>query len=162
VILQHAVPESLVAFVTSLESRLAVLLEAKVCFKQVTKVSMPIAQPRRQEKSTLVLFSQRGLYCMLFYEMRLITRSLKPWVVHLYLVSLVLIFPCRSPWVSRVLQWVTQWHEGYEGSISTQEEVELMVSKLLALYSTAELGSQPNAKVRVIISLFRGYEADPE
>ena len=60
----------------------------------------------------------------------------------------MLIFPHRSSWVARILQWVTQWHEGYEGSLSSREEVKLMVSKLLALYSTAELGSQPNAKVR--------------
>lgn len=60
----------------------------------------------------------------------------------------MLIFPHRSPWVARILQWIIQWHEGYEGSLSSREEVELMMSKLLALYSTAELGSQSNAKVR--------------
>jgi hypothetical protein len=95
-----------------------------------------------------VPFSQRALYCMLFQEMRLITRSLKPWVVRHYTVSPVLIFFLRSPWVSQVLQWTTQWHEEYEGDLSFKEEIEVMVSKLLALYSTVELGSQPNVKVR--------------
>lgn len=46
----------------------------------------PAAEFCQQEKSTLVPFSQRALYCMLFHEMRLITRSLKPWVVHLCLM----------------------------------------------------------------------------
>ena len=91
---------------------------------------------------------------MLFHEIRLISRSLKPWVVHLYLTYFVLISFRRSPWVSRILQWVIQWHEGYEGALSPKEEVELMVSKLLALYSTAELGSQPNHKVRRFTVLF--------
>ncbi|KAF9653663.1 hypothetical protein BDM02DRAFT_3135161 [Thelephora ganbajun] len=110
----------LVAFINSLESRLAVLLEAK-------------------ERSTLVPFSQRALYCILFYEMRLTTHSLKP-----------------STWVSRILQWVTQWHEGYEGGHSFKGEVELMVSKLLALYSATELGSRSNAKSRgtMVLSTF--------
>ena len=66
----------------------------------------------------------------------------------------VLIFIRRSPWVSRVLQWTTQWHEEYEGDLSFKEEIELMVSKLLALYSTVELGAQPNIKVRGLAALF--------
>jgi len=72
----------------------------------------------------------------------------------------MLIFFRRSPWVSRVLLWVTQWHEGYEGGLSSREEIGLMVSKLLALYSTAELGFQPNPKVKELISLFLRHEAD--
>jgi len=41
VILQDAAPEGLVAFVTSLESRLAILLEAKVRSK-VTEISISL------------------------------------------------------------------------------------------------------------------------
>lgn len=59
----------------------------------------------------------------------------------------------RSPWVSRVLQWTAQWHEEYEGDLSFKEEIEVVVSKLLALYSTVELGSQPNTKVREAAAL---------
>ena len=99
---------------------------------------------------------------MLFHEIRLISRSLKPWVVHLYLRSFALISSHRSPWVSRILQWVIQWHEGYEGALSSKEEVELMVSKLLALYSTAEMGSQPNHKVRRLTALFPERKVDSE
>ena len=142
-------PEGLVAFATSLESRLGVLLDAKVHLKKVTNIPMPTAELSQQERSTLVPFSQRGLYCMLFHEMRLITRSLKPYVVHPCLIPPMLIPLCSRPWVSRVLQWVTQWHEGHEGSLFPKEEVEFMVSKLLALYSTVELGSQPNANAKV-------------
>lgn len=74
----------------------------------------------------------------------------------------IFIFSRRSPWVSQVLQWVARWHEVYEGSLPFEEEVELMISKLLALYSTTELGFQPNTKVRVFTVLFLGYKADSE
>lgn len=94
--------------------------------------------------------------------MRLITRSLKPWVPHHYIVFPVLTFICRSPWVGRILQWVTQWHEVHKGGLSFKEEVELMMSKLLALYSTVELGSQPNLKVRRLTVLFLVHKADSE
>ena len=80
--LQHTTSESLVAFVTSLESRLAILLEAKVGPKSIAGY-VPLSLSFRQERAALVPFSQRALYCMLFQEMRLITRSLKPWVVTL-------------------------------------------------------------------------------
>lgn len=43
-----------------------------------TKIQTPVVKSRQQERSVLIPFSQRALYCMLFHEMRLITRSLKP------------------------------------------------------------------------------------
>lgn len=90
----------------------------------------------------------------------MITRSLKPCVLRHSIMSLVLIFFCRSPWVGRVLQWITQWHEESEGDLSFKEEVEVIVSKLLALYSTVELGSQPSVKVRG--SFYRSHKPDLE
>lgn len=69
-------------------------------------------------------------------------------------MSPVFIFLRRSPWVSRVLQWITQWHEENKGDLSFKEEIEVMVSKLLALYSTVGLGSQQNAKVGGLAVLF--------
>ena len=55
-----------------------------------------------------------------------------------------------------------QWHEKHKGDLSFKEEIEVMVSKLLALYSTVELGSQPNAKVRRLTALLLESQANLE
>jgi len=59
-----------------------------------------------------------------------------------------------------VVQLTTQWYEKCKGDLSFKEEIEMMVSKLLALYSTVELGSQQNVKVRGLVAL--SHKADLE
>ena len=68
-----------VRFATALEARLGVTVVSKVCLSAklftVTLLKIRIVV---QEQITLIPDSQRILFCDLFREIRLLTRSLKP------------------------------------------------------------------------------------
>lgn len=82
-VMQSTDPASLLAvgkFVVALEARLALLIEAKVgSFSAHPSISPDQFIPS-QEQNMQIPPSQRMLLCMLFREIRLLTKSLKPCV----------------------------------------------------------------------------------
>ncbi|CCL98233.1 uncharacterized protein FIBRA_00227 [Fibroporia radiculosa] len=100
-----------IRFAISLEARLGVLIRTK-------------------EQTLRIPMSQRNLYCALFHEIRLLTRSPKP-----------------APWLSSIITWTEQITENVAES---EEEDEFMASftKLRALYSHAEDALQGGNKRR--------------
>ena len=72
-------PEVFVKFLLSMESRLAIILTAKVpTFSSF--IGVHISFFISQEQVMRLPMSQRMLFASLFYEIRLYTRSLKPYV----------------------------------------------------------------------------------
>ncbi|KAF8636927.1 hypothetical protein AX17_003178 [Amanita inopinata Kibby_2008] len=99
----------IIKFVMGLESRLSVLLVAR-------------------EKGSLYPFSHRVLYCILFREIRLLTRSSKP-----------------APWLSKVVAWLVEYHKE---ELTNDEELDTTISQLQGLYEAARNGSHSGGKRR--------------
>ncbi|KAI0754356.1 hypothetical protein C8Q80DRAFT_1095352 [Daedaleopsis nitida] len=102
-----AVLAATVKFVASLENRLGMLIEAK-------------------EQHTLIPASQRLLFCALFRECRLLTRSLKPAV-----------------WLPSVVNWTSSYLFDAETDPNeglNEDEVATTLRKLESLYEEAKTG----------------------
>ncbi|KAF8155551.1 hypothetical protein B0H34DRAFT_751522 [Crassisporium funariophilum] len=100
-----------VRFTTALETRLALLVDAK-------------------EQTTYIPPSQRTLFCILFRESRLLSRSLKP-----------------ASWLSRTLSWFNTFWADDEIEYLEQEVVDSM-ERVQGLYMAAQEGVQQNEKRR--------------
>ncbi|THH32609.1 hypothetical protein EUX98_g1559 [Antrodiella citrinella] len=108
-------------FATALEARLGPSLVSK-------------------EQIALIPDSQRILFCGLFVEIRLLTRSLKPAV-----------------WLPSVVTWFTQWHveETDENRTITladgREDLPNVFNKLLAVYTQAQDSSRSSSKRSTLV-----------
>ncbi|KAF8830399.1 hypothetical protein HHX47_DHR2000635 [Lentinula edodes] len=93
-------------FALSLEQRLSILIETK-------------------EHTSLIPLSQRLLFCMLFREIRLLTRSLK-----------------SAPWLSRFVEWFVSYNE------HTDDDSDVVAlratTQVKALYALAQTGGRPS------------------
>ncbi|KAF8652353.1 hypothetical protein AX16_004383 [Volvariella volvacea WC 439] len=108
-------PVEALKFVLALETRLAILLEVR-------------------EKSTLIPLSQRLLFCILFREMRLLTRSLKPAI-----------------WLSRVVKWVHEYFSFDDLEDEPQKELQKSVEQVQTLYEAARDGTRTSQKRRTTL-----------
>ncbi|KAK2461214.1 hypothetical protein APHAL10511_006741 [Amanita phalloides] len=97
---------NVIKFLVSLEARLSVLLGAR-------------------EKEFLYPFSHRVLYCILFREIRLLTRSSKP-----------------VTWLSTIVTWFVDYYNEELVSGAEYDELEDTLSRLQALYEAAQIGVQ--------------------
>ncbi|OBZ67524.1 hypothetical protein A0H81_12594 [Grifola frondosa] len=108
-------------FFTALEARLGLMLETK-------------------EQSTLIPVSQRFLFCSLFREIRLLTRSLKP-----------------ASWLPSVVSWAlydpTQDADQAFNIDDDDEETMATFDKLQALYAQAQAGASGSGKRRTTVIL---------
>ncbi|TFK38037.1 hypothetical protein BDQ12DRAFT_735948 [Crucibulum laeve] len=91
-------------FVMALESRIAILLEVK-------------------ERTSLIPPSQRMLFCILFREFRLLTRSLK-----------------STSWLPKVVLWFTDFHSEDDLNGDLEAEVTDIVKQIQGLYTAARDG----------------------
>ncbi|KAF5379141.1 hypothetical protein D9615_005965 [Tricholomella constricta] len=118
----------MVKFVMALESRLAILLEAR-------------------ERTTLTAPSQRLLFCILFREMRLLTRSLKP-----------------AAWLGRIVDWYIDTSVDDEIGQDPEEEEKSTIGQLQGLYAAAQDGvrSTPQRRSTMLLSrsLHRSHSTD--
>ncbi|KAJ3934148.1 MAG: hypothetical protein NXY57DRAFT_995571 [Lentinula lateritia] len=93
-------------FAISLEQRLSILIETK-------------------EHTSLIPLSQRLLFCMLFREIRLLTRSLK-----------------SAPWLPRFVEWFVSYNE------HTDDDSDVVAlrttTQIKALYALAQTGGRPS------------------
>ncbi|KAG6856950.1 hypothetical protein H0H87_011936 [Tephrocybe sp. NHM501043] len=99
-----------VKFVAALEARLAILLEAK-------------------ERTNLLAPSQRLLFCVLFREMRLLTRSLK-----------------SAAWLVRVVDWYIDIYADDGSGPDPAEEEKSTIGQIQALYAAAHDGVRSTAQ----------------
>ncbi|TFK72480.1 hypothetical protein BDN72DRAFT_957330 [Pluteus cervinus] len=99
-------------FFLSLEMRLAILLEAR-------------------ERTILVPFSQRLLFCILLREIRLLTRSLKP-----------------AAWLPKVVSWFITYLSDDDVIDEADEELQLSIGQLQGLYIAAQDGVRSSQKRR--------------
>ncbi|KAJ4490126.1 hypothetical protein J3R30DRAFT_3419267 [Lentinula aciculospora] len=95
-------------FVISLEQRLSILIETK-------------------ERTNLIPLSQRLLFCMLFREIRLLTRSLK-----------------SAPWLSRFVEWFVSHHENEHLDDDSDLVTLGAIKQIKALYALAQTGGRPS------------------
>ncbi|TFY56273.1 hypothetical protein EVJ58_g7743, partial [Rhodofomes roseus] len=99
-------------FVTAVEARLGALIQAK-------------------EQNTRIPVSQRILFCALFREIRLLTRSLKP-----------------TAWLSSVISWASYDPDREDNEdVYQEEEVGISLDKLRALYAHANEALRGGSKV---------------
>ncbi|KAH9946910.1 hypothetical protein B0H21DRAFT_857417 [Amylocystis lapponica] len=118
-----------VKFASALETRLGVLLEAK-------------------EQAALVPIPQRLLFCALFREIRLLTRSLKP-----------------ASWLSSIVSWsLFQQPVSRDDNLDISdneedEETKATFGKLFALYTQAEDASRSTNKRRTTMFMSPGLDA---
>lgn len=80
--MSHGQHSAAVKFSMTLEAKLGMLLEAKVC-THFHSLALALISCSSQERHTLIPASQRLLFCALFRECRLLTRSLKGCVISL-------------------------------------------------------------------------------
>ncbi|CAA7264275.1 unnamed protein product [Cyclocybe aegerita] len=107
-----------IRFVTALESRLWQTIDVK-------------------ERKFLLPPSHRMLFCMLFREIRLLTRSSKP-----------------APWLPRTLQWFDAYcADEHVGDL--EQEVTLSVERIQGLYMAAQEGVQQINKRHISMLLAR-------
>ncbi|KAK7685921.1 hypothetical protein QCA50_010730 [Cerrena zonata] len=110
-----------VKFASALEARLGILIEAK-------------------EHTMLVSEPQRYLFCGLFREIRLLTRSLK-----------------SAPWLGSVISWCAHWQASSHDEDRTlmygdeSEDVETAFNKLLAMYVHVQENSRASNKRRTVM-----------
>ncbi|KAJ3966535.1 hypothetical protein EV361DRAFT_934787 [Lentinula raphanica] len=98
-------------FAISLEQRLSKLVEMK-------------------ERSTLIPLSQRLLFCMLFREIRLLTRSLK-----------------SAPWLTRIVEWFVNYHDDEHAEDDSDLVTADAINQIKTLYDLAQTGSRaPNIR----------------
>ncbi|KAG5646355.1 hypothetical protein DXG03_003678 [Asterophora parasitica] len=105
-------------FVIALEARLAILLEAK-------------------ERTALTAPSHRLLFCILFREIRLLTRSLKP-----------------APWLNRIVNWYIDVNMDDEIGQDPEVEEKSTIGQLQGLYAAAQDGvrSTPQRRSTMLLS----------
>lgn len=99
-------------FVATLESRLNILLDVK-------------------ERSTFIAPSQRMLFCILFREIRLLNRSLKP-----------------APWLHRTISWFVDFCTDYDLGGKLESEVNESTERIQGLYLAAQEGVRENYQRR--------------
>ncbi|KAG7095353.1 hypothetical protein E1B28_006112 [Marasmius oreades] len=110
-------------FAFALEARLALLIEAK-------------------EKTTLVPFSQRLLFMMLFREIRLLTKSLK-----------------SIKWLPRLISWFVNYHDRRD---ELEDEMSNEIALIQEVYDIVkEVGRPPNQKHRSTMILSPPLERTP-
>ncbi|KAI0659698.1 hypothetical protein C8Q70DRAFT_914754 [Cubamyces menziesii] len=105
-------------FAFALEARIALLLAAK-------------------EQNTVIPASQRLLFCLLFRECRLSTRSLKPAI-----------------WLASVVNWTSSysWGDAVDPEEEAdEEEIHATLSKIAALYEQAKAGIGSGGKRRTTV-----------
>ena len=102
----------------------------------------------------LVPVSQRALFCVLFLETRLLTRSLKPYVHGQLLTHWQLTITRSTSWLSRVVSWLQQSDteaerapDGVQNEKDTCDEHTSSVCKLEALYAAVQNDFQVSHKV---------------
>ena len=83
-----------------------------------------------KERTTLLPPSQRMLFCMLFREFRLLTRSAKP-----------------ASWFSRTLRWFEEFFRD-EDAGDLEHEVTDSMERVQGLYLAAQEGVQQSHKVK--------------
>ncbi|KDR79961.1 hypothetical protein GALMADRAFT_242128 [Galerina marginata CBS 339.88] len=114
-----------IRFVTQLEGRLWLMIEAK-------------------ERTALLPPSQRLLFCVLFREFRLLTRSVKP-----------------APWLSRTLQWFNIFFAD-EDLGDLEQDVTDSMERVQGLYMAAQEGvQQSNKRHTSTIFAMTAYKAIP-
>ncbi|TFK92378.1 hypothetical protein K466DRAFT_480806 [Polyporus arcularius HHB13444] len=113
-------------FVVPLETRLGMLIEAK-------------------EQHTLIPASQRLLFCTLFRECRLLTRSLR-----------------TAGWLPPVVNWTSSYLFDAETDPDeglNEDEVEVTLKKLMALYQQAKAGIGGGGKRRTTVVASSGTDS---
>jgi hypothetical protein len=107
-----------------------------------------------QEKNVLVPVSQRALFCVLFLETRLLTRSLKSYVHAQILTHRQLTITHSTSWLSRVVSWFQQSNteaehepDHVQNDKDTHEEHTSSVYKLEMLYAAVQNDFRMSHKV---------------
>ena len=102
----------------------------------------------------LVPQSQRALFCVLFLETRLLTRSLKSYVHGQLSTHWQLTITRSASWLSRVVSWLQQSDteaerelDGVQNDKDTRDEHTSSVCKLEALYAAVQNDFQVSHKV---------------
>ncbi|KAI0327553.1 hypothetical protein GY45DRAFT_1256742 [Cubamyces sp. BRFM 1775] len=116
-------------FAVSLETRVALLLSNK-------------------EQNTVIPASQRLLFCLLFRECRLLTRSLKPAI-----------------WLASVVNWTASYSWGDivdPEEEADEEEIHTTLSKIAALYEQAKAGIGSGGKARLQTTVVGGSTFDTQ
>lgn len=137
-----------VRFAGALETRVWAMVEVQVrtsCFWSLIAHNTDNVI-RVQERAAPLAPALRMLLCMLFRELRLLTRSLKPFVISFRFQRRLLIIICRASWLARTLQWFHIYVEDeYIGDL--EQDVERAVKRIQDLYLTAQAGVQERHKV---------------
>ncbi|KAG5351484.1 hypothetical protein C0989_006338 [Termitomyces sp. Mn162] len=111
-----------VKFVVALEARLAILLEAK-------------------ERTASLAMSRRLLFCVLFREMRLLTRSLKP-----------------TLWLAQIVRWCIDIYTDDGTSFDPEEEQKSTTSQIQVLYAAAQDGIRSTTQRRSTMVLSKSLQ----
>src|SRR6266852_4215224 len=93
----------------------------------------------------LIPVAQRILLVILFLEIRLLVRSLKPWVPSRCSIPLITNTRCRAQWLSRIIVWVLSSEEDLQ---VPQNNTALILESLSEIYSAVQQWSRVPQKVK--------------
>lgn len=131
-------------FFFELEHRLGAFIDRKVLW--IVHLGGFFDRPSPKERMLLMPVSQRILLVILFFEIRLLLRSLKPYVHSTWQhKSLIADICCRAQWLSRVISWILSSEEDVQVA---QNDTTSILKTLTEVYSALQRWSLFPQKVK--------------
>jgi hypothetical protein len=155
-----------VKFVTALEARLSILIEAKV--RLASHLPGPLTGPMipPQEKKTMIPPSHRRLYCKLFLEMRLLMKSLSSRKFALTFQPSILLLAetvvHSATFLPLIVNWLLDAQSHGQGRIDREAERELRetADQLRSVYETVGDANAQNV-CRLHLAMWPTHQGTP-